>query len=108
MSTTASHARPRERREIAVAVADDPLDLGVQLGVRRAAVEERQLVAALERGVGDRATEEPRAAEEEELHASAARPVEQAVDLVLGVVVDDARRARRRPSSPRCFIVSTA
>ena len=65
---------PGERRQIAGAIADDPLDLRIQLGVRRAAVEERELVAALERGVGDRTAEEPRPAEQEELHASAESP----------------------------------
>src|SRR4029453_17329564 len=55
-------------------VPDEPLDVGIQLRVRRAAVEEGQLVAALERRVGDRTAEEPRAAEEEQLHRSVARP----------------------------------
>ena len=84
-------SRPLERREVAGAVADDPLDLGIELRIRRAAVEERQLVAALERGVGDRAAEEPRPAEERAASRERGETVEQAVDLVLGVVVDDAR-----------------
>jgi hypothetical protein len=73
VSTTASHSRS-ERREVAGPVADEALGVRVQARIRPAAVEERELVAALESCVGDRAAEEPRAAEQEELHASAERP----------------------------------
>ncbi len=63
-----------ETREVAGAVADDPLDVGVELRVRGAAVEERELVTALERSVRDGAAEEPRPAQEQELHASSESP----------------------------------
>ena len=56
--------------EIAVAVADDPLQLGKELRVRQAPVEERRLVPALERRLDDVPAEEPGAAEDEELQSS--------------------------------------
>ena len=52
----------------------DALVVRIQLRVRRAAVEERQVVSALERRFRDRASEEPRPAEKQELHVSAASP----------------------------------
>ena len=55
-----------ERRQVAVAVAAKLLDLRKELGVRLAAVEERQLVAAGERGLGDGAPEELRTAEQQQ------------------------------------------
>ena len=67
-------APPGERVEPFLSVADDALDLRIQLRVRRATVEERQLVSALERRFRDRASEEPRPAEKQELHVSAASP----------------------------------
>jgi len=60
--------------EPAVAIAADARQLRVQVGARRAAVEERHLVAALERCVDDRAADELRATEEQESHTSSATP----------------------------------
>ena len=60
---------PLERREPAVAVAAQLLDLGKELGVRLATVEERDLVAARERRLDRRAAEELRPAEDEQSHA---------------------------------------
>src|SRR5205085_281095 len=57
-------------REIAVAVADDPLHLGKELRVRQAPVEERDLVPARERSLDDLPAEEAGAAEDEELQSS--------------------------------------
>ena len=65
---------PTEPVEPAVSIARDALELGVELGVRAAAVEEGELVAALERGVDHRAPEELRPTEQEELHTSSATP----------------------------------
>jgi hypothetical protein len=53
-----------QRVELAVPVAAQFLDLGIEIGVRLAAVEQRQLVIALERRVDDRAAEELRPAED--------------------------------------------
>jgi hypothetical protein len=60
-----------ERAQVAVAVAAQVLRLGVELRAGAAAVEERQLVAGRKRGLRNRAPEELRAAEEEELQSSA-------------------------------------
>ena len=62
-------ASPFERREVAVAVAAELLRLGEELGVRLAAVEERHLVPALERGFRCGAAEELRPAEDQQLHS---------------------------------------
>ena len=62
---------PAEALEATVAVADDPLQLRVELRAGPAAVEERHLVATLERRVDHRAAHELRAAEEQEPHAGA-------------------------------------
>ena len=58
----------------AVAVADDSLELRIEVGGRRAPVEERELVPTLERRVDHGAPEELRAAEQEEPHRSSAMP----------------------------------
>ena len=70
----ASHVAAVERTEAAVPVAEDVLGLGKEAGVRLAAVEERQLVARGERRLDDRAADELRAAENEDLHRSSATP----------------------------------
>ena len=57
-----------ERREVAVAVAAQLLDVGKELRVGLAAVEQRHLVPARERLVDDRATEELRPAEDQHPH----------------------------------------
>ena len=79
-----------ERCQVARPVALDPLHLGVELRIRPPAVEERELVAARRapsRPLRARGTSARRG-------GAASRQVcecgEQAVDLVLGVVVDDA------------------
>ena len=54
-----------QRVELAVTVAEQPLDAGEQLGIRPAAVEERDLVPALERRLDGRATEELGPAEDQ-------------------------------------------
>ena len=54
-------------------------------------VEERHLVARVERRLDDCAPDELRAAEDEDLHRSSATPASEPVDLLLGVVVDEAR-----------------
>ena len=59
----------RERVEIAVAVARDPLHLpGEEVGVRAAAVEDRDSVALPEGGLDQVAAEEPRTSEDEQPH----------------------------------------
>ena len=68
MSTTASKLAPAQRVEVAVAVAAQLLDVGEELGPRLAAVEQRHVVAARERGVDRVAAEELRAAENEDPH----------------------------------------
>ena len=59
-----------ERREPAVAVAVQLLDLRKESGVRLAAVESGHLVPAGERGLDQRVAEELRAADQEQLQAS--------------------------------------
>jgi hypothetical protein len=54
------------------AVAADLLRLGEELRVRAAAVEQRQLVSALERVFDQNAAEEARAAEDQQLHDASA------------------------------------
>ena len=66
------------------------LDLREDAGVRAAAMEQRQLVARGERRLDERPADELGAAENEDLHTSSATPGEQAVDLLLGVVVHEA------------------
>src|SRR6185503_13938510 len=61
---------PAEALEATVAVADDPLELGVEISTGRAAVEERHLVAPPERRLDHRAADELRAAEEQEPHST--------------------------------------
>ncbi len=63
-----------ERGEVAFSVPGELLDLGVQVRVRAAAVEERQLVAPGESRVRKRTPDEPRTAEDEQLHVSSASP----------------------------------
>ena len=63
-----------ERVEALLAVTRDAFDVGVEIGVGRPAVEERQLVHPRERRVDDGAAEEPRAAEQKEPHDRAASP----------------------------------
>ena len=65
----------RQEPEISGAIAAQLLDLGIQLRIRLPAVEERELVAGRESRVCDRAPEKSRPAEQEQLHASSARPV---------------------------------
>jgi hypothetical protein len=60
-----------ERSQVAVAVAAQVLRLRIELGPGAAAVEERQLVTGGERRLRDRAPEELRPAEQEELQSSA-------------------------------------
>ncbi len=64
----ASHVRPGELVEIAVAVAENVLDLGEELGVGLAAMEERDGVAGLLGEFNGVAAEELGAAEDEKLH----------------------------------------
>jgi hypothetical protein len=59
-----------ERAQVAVAIAAQLLGLREQLGVRLAAVEERDLVALLERVLDDGTAEELRPAEDEQPHAA--------------------------------------
>jgi hypothetical protein len=54
-----------KRAEVAVAIAAQLLDLGEEVRVRQAAVEQRDVVAARERALDDRAAEELRAAEDQ-------------------------------------------
>ncbi len=63
-----------ERRETTVPIAEDVLGLRKETGVRLAAVEQRQLVARRERRLDDRAADELRATEHEDLHSSSATP----------------------------------
>ena len=63
-----------ERVQAAVAVADEVLRLGEELGVRAAAREDRHLVAARERGRHRVPAEECRSAEDEQPHSSASAP----------------------------------
>ncbi len=63
-----------QHAKVAGPIADQPLDLRVQLGIRPAAVEERQLVAAGEGGFRDGTAQEQWPTEEEKFHASAASP----------------------------------
>ena len=68
-SRTGRRPRPscaREQGEVALPVAVQLLDLREEVGVRLAAVEERQLVPAGERSLGGRPAEELRAAEDQE------------------------------------------
>ena len=69
-----SQMRPVEGAEAAVAVAEHVLDLREKAGIREAAVEERQLVAGLERCLDESAPDELRAAEDEDLHSSSVTP----------------------------------
>src|SRR5205085_10297156 len=59
-----------ERGQVAVAVAVQVLHIGKERGIRATAVEERQLVPPLERRLRDRAADEQRAAQDEQLHAA--------------------------------------
>ena len=59
-----------ERGEIVLTVAVDMLGVRKELGVRATAVEERQLVAALECCLDDGAPDELRAAQDQQLHAA--------------------------------------
>src|SRR5581483_5361557 len=56
--------------EAPLAVAAQLLDLGEELGARQPAVERRHGVAALERRLDHRAAEEPRPAQQEQLHST--------------------------------------
>ena len=58
-----------ECAEVAVAVADQLFDAGEQLGSCLAAVEERDLMAALEGGLDHMAAEELRSSEDEHAHS---------------------------------------
>ena len=60
----------KERLELAVAVAAQPLDLREEVGVRLPAVEERELVPAGERRLDEGTADELRSAEDEELQSS--------------------------------------
>ena len=57
-----------ERGEVAVAVAAQPLHVGEEVGLRLAAVEQRDVVPARERDVDDVPAQELGAAEDEDLH----------------------------------------
>jgi hypothetical protein len=57
-----------ERREVAVAVSVQVLRFRKQIWIRPPAVEERDLVAALESCCGQMSAEEERAAKDENLH----------------------------------------
>ena len=57
-----------ESGEVVLAVAVEFFGLGEKLGIRLAAVEERDLVTSAEGGLNGRTTEELRAAQNEELH----------------------------------------
>src|SRR5512133_2993192 len=59
-----------ERREVAVAVAPEPLGLGEELRIRLTAVEEGHLVTPLERRLDRRAAEEPRPPQNQEPHSA--------------------------------------
>ena len=67
---TASQVRPSSDGEPAVAVAVQLLDLREEVGVRLAAVEGRDLVAAGERGLDQGVADELRPAEQEQLHVT--------------------------------------
>ena len=66
---TASQRRSFQRGEVGVAVADELLDLGKEMGVGAAAVEEGDLVAAGARVAHDVGADEAGAAEDEDGHA---------------------------------------
>src|SRR5262249_54248855 len=85
-----------ERVQPAVAVADELLDLGIEIRVGVAAVEERPLVPAAEGGVGDRPADELRPAEEQEL--------QEMVDRWLALMRGWPRPSRRRRSPQRASV----
>ena len=61
----------RKRTQVVGAVAAELLGVGEELGVRRAAIEERQLVPAPERRLDHRTPDELGSAEDEQPHSSA-------------------------------------
>jgi hypothetical protein len=61
-------APPAQRRQIAAAIAAQPFQVGKQLGMGAAAVEERDLVAARPRRLDQVAPEVERAAQDQESH----------------------------------------
>ena len=69
-----SQVRPASAAEAAVAVAEHVLGLGEEVGIRHPSMEERDLVAGGERRLDERAPDELRAAEDEDLHRSSATP----------------------------------
>ena len=55
-------------RAVLAGIADQPFELGIQAGVGLSAVEQRHLVALVQRGLHQGAPQEARAAEDQELH----------------------------------------
>ena len=92
-----------ERRQVERPVAADLLGLREELRVRLAAVEEGQLVAARERRLDERATEEACAAEDEEAHAFILHEVE--VSIRRSGVSAAARTTYGRPMAEKLLVI---
>src|SRR6185295_17468859 len=97
--------RRQPRGNARVAIADEMLDLAVSRDWLDAAREDRNVVAARERGVDQMPAEKTRAAENEELHVGAARVLPGNAAVASGTRVPVApaicaARSRRRRASP--------
>src|SRR5262249_52841652 len=95
-----------ERRDVALAVAAQAHDLRKPIRVRPAAVEHRDVVAAGQGVLDERATEELRPAEDQDLHVDASSPLTRQANVVAVVREAETKQSRSalasraRSSSP--------
>ena len=98
-----------ERVEPAVTITGDPLDVRVEVRVRRPAVEEGHLVTRVDRRVDHGATEELGTAEQEESHVSSAMAARsRSTSSAVLVWTMPTRTAPSSSSTPIRRIVSSA